>query len=67
MKKRLHAAGLGGWGVSDIGGFVVGGVWGAAFEDALKGEVEEGPGCSGFDVRVLAEIPLMIKKAAAAV
>ncbi len=62
MEERFQSAELGGWGVSDIGGFVEGGIGGAAFEDAVKGKVEERSGCGGFDIRILLEIPSMVEK-----
>jgi hypothetical protein len=67
VEEGFHAAGLGGWCMPEVGRFVVGGVGSAAFEDTMEGEVKKGPVCGSFDIRVLAEIPLMVKKAAAAV
>jgi hypothetical protein len=67
VEEGFHAAGLGGWRMPEVGRFVVGGIGSAAFEDAVKGEVEEGASGGGFDIRVLTEIPLVVEKAAAAV
>ena len=67
MQERFHAVGLGGWRMPEVGRFIVGGVGSAAFEDAVEGKVEEGASGGGFDIRVLAVIPLVVEKAAAAV
>ena len=67
MEERFQAAGLGGWGVSDISGFVVRRVGSPPLEDAVKGKVEERTGCGGFDIRVLLEIPSVVKKAGVSV
>ena len=67
MKQRLDASRLGRQSTPHVFGFVVGGVGRAAFEDAMKGEVKEGPVCGGFHIWVLAVIPLVVEKAAAAV
>ena len=67
MQERFHAAGLGGWRMPEVGRFIVGGVGSAAFEDAVEGKVEEGASGGGFDIRVLAVIPLVVENSAAAV
>ncbi len=67
VEEGFHAAGLGGLCMFEVGRFVVGGVGSAAFEDAVKGEVEEGASGNGFDIGVLAVIPLVVEKAAATV
>ncbi len=67
MEERFHAAGLGGWRVPNVGGLAVGRIGRATFEDAVESKMEEGASGGGFDIRVLTEIPLMVKKAAAAV
>ena len=67
VEEGFHAAGLGGWRMPEVGRFVVGRVGSAAFEDTMEGEVKEGPVCGGFHIWVLAVIPLVVEKAAAAV
>ena len=67
VEEGVHAAGLGGWRMPEVGRFVVGGVGRAAFEDTMEGEVKEGPVCGGFHIWVLAEIPIVVEKATAAV
>ena len=67
VEEGLHAAGLGGWRMPEVGRFVVGGVGSAAFEDTMEGEVKKGPVCGGFHIWVLAVIPIVVEKATAAV
>ena len=67
MEERFYAAGLGGWCMPEVGGFVVGGIGRASFKYAVEGKVEEWASGGGFDIRVLSVIPLVVEKAATAV
>jgi hypothetical protein len=53
--------------MSEVGRFVVGGIGRASFKYAVEGKVEEGASGNGFDIGVLAVIPLVVEKAATAV
>lgn len=61
MEERFHAVGLGGWRIPKVGGFVVGGIWCAALENSMEGEVQERTRCGGFDIWILLEIPVMVE------